>query len=235
MSKGRQLYEVHNDNNQQALDTDDNSDECSGSGLFVCGEKQKCFCAKSAIYHEGDPIDGIYLIRAGMVKLLSYLPNGRARIVRLYSRGQYLGLEVLLGQEYEHSAVAIGDVEVDVIPVQTLRYLFEQNPGLLNRFHYQLHSDLMNADKWISEFSTGGIKPRVARLLRFLSEVEQEQPDDSVELLTVQEMAEILGVTQESVSRILAAFKRSDILHKHKDPVREIYQIDERLEEEALK
>jgi DNA-binding MarR family transcriptional regulator len=49
-------------------------------------------------------------------------------------------------------------------------------------------------------------------------------------------MAEILGVTQESVSRILATFKRRDILKKQPDPIREIYRLDAaRLQREAQK
>jgi len=56
--------------------------------------------------------------------------------------------------------------------------------------------------------------PRVARLLKYLAELEYDKPLDRVELLTVCEMAEILGVTQESVSRILATFKRRAILQK---------------------
>jgi len=99
----------------------------------------------------------IYVTRSGLVKLLVYLPNGRARIVRLHAG---------------------------------------------------------------NDFSTGGIRPQVARLL------EYGQPLDRVELLTVCEMAEILGVTQESVSRILATFKRGEILQKLSDPSREIYRID---------
>jgi CRP/FNR family transcriptional regulator, anaerobic regulatory protein len=49
-------------------------------------------------------------------------------------------------------------------------------------------------------------------------------------------MAGILGVTQESVSRILATFKRRDILQKQSDPSPEIYRLDApMLQREALK
>ena len=52
------------------------------------------------------------------------------------------------------------------------------------------------------------------------------RPVERVELLTVCEMTEILGVTQESVSRILATSKRRDILQKQSDSLREIYRLD---------
>ena len=75
-------------------------------------------------------------------------------------------------------------------------------------------------------FSTGGIKPRVARLVDFLSNLEHGKSSNIVDLLTVHEMADMLGVTPESVSRILAEFKRNDTLHKVGSQAAEKYEID---------
>jgi CRP/FNR family transcriptional regulator len=186
----------------------------------------KRYSPKEVIYRECDHVDRIYVIRSGLVKLLSYLPNGRARIVRLHAGNHWIGLEGLLGQPFEHTAIAIGDVEVQHVAIHSLQCLNRDNPGVLGQLLCQWHGALVHADRWISDFSTGGIKPRVARLLEFLAELEYGQPLDRVELLTVCEMAEILGVTQESVSRILATFKRREILQKLSDPSREIYRVD---------
>ena len=193
---------------------------------FYDAGRSRRYLAKEVIYRESERVDRIYVIRCGLVKLLSYLPNGRARIVRLHASNHWIGLEGLLGQPYEHTAIAVGDVEVQHISIHNLQHLNHDNPGILGQLLCQWHGALIHADRWISDFSTGGIKPRVARLLEFLAELEYGQPIDRVELLTVCEMSEILGVTQESVSRILAAFKRRDILQKLSDPSREIYRID---------
>jgi len=193
--------------------------------LYDAG-RSKRYQAKEVIYRESERVDGIYVIRSGLVKLLSYLPNGRARIVRLHASNHWIGLEGLLGQSYEHTAIAVGDVEIQHVAIHRLQRLNRDNPGVLGELLCQWHGALIHADRWISDFSTGGIKPRVARLLEFLAELEYGQPLDRVELLTVCEMAEILGVTQESVSRILATFKRRDILQKQSDPSREIYRVD---------
>ena len=198
--------------------------------------KPKRYLAKDVIYRESDQVDRIYMIRSGLVKLLSYLPNGRARIVRLHAGGHWIGLEGLLGQSYEHTAIAVDDVEVEQVAIHTLQRLNRDDPMIFSQLLCQWHGALVHADRWISDFSTGGIKPRVARLLEFLAELEYGKPLERVELLTVCEMAEILGVTQESVSRILATFKRRDILKKQPGPTREIYRLDAaRLQREAQK
>lgn len=198
--------------------------------------KRKCFQAKEVIYRESEAVDRICIIRSGLVKLLSYLPNGRARIVRLHVRGQWLGIEGLLGEPYEHTAIAIDDVILQHVPIHSLQHRLMDEPERLLQLLKQWHIDLAQADRWISEFSTGGIKPRVARLLEYLAELEYNSPTDTVELLTVCEMSEILGVTPESVSRIVATFKRRDILQKQSDSLREVYRLDTtRLQQEAIK
>jgi CRP/FNR family transcriptional regulator len=170
-----------------------------------------------------------------MVKLVSYLPNGRARIVRLHCRGQVLGLEGLLQRPFEHSAIAVGELEVEHVPLGRLRRLQHEDPVALNGLLFQWHDALAQADKWIADFSTGEIKPRVARLLQYLSTFDCGPATGTFGLLTVEELAEILGATPESVSRHLAAFKRQDILHREAGAPRKIYRLDvERVQREAI-
>lgn len=198
--------------------------------------RKKHFLPKEVLYHKGDQIDRVILIRQGLVKLLSYLPNGRARIVRLHCNNHWLGLEGLVEPCYEHTAIAVYGVDAVQIPLKTLQRMEQDDPRQFNQVMRQGYEYLLQADRWIADFSTGEIRPRVARLLEYLAELEYGQPHNRIELLTVNEMAEILGVTPESVSHHIAAFKRAAILKKDADPLRDIYQLDvTRLQQEAQK
>jgi CRP/FNR family transcriptional regulator len=74
----------------------------------------------------------------------------------------------------------------------------------------------------------------VARLVDFLSKFEYGEATNRVNLMTVHEMADMLGVTPESVSRILAEFKRNHTLHRVESCMQEKYTIDTlRLQHEA--
>ena len=192
----------------------------------LSGCRPKCFAPNEVIYRERDRGSRIFLIRRGLVKVLTYLPSGQTRIVRLHSNGHWIGLERLLDQPCGHTAIAVGELEVDAFPVPSLHRLHHEDPDTLGQLLLQWHLDLAQADKWISEFSTGGIKSRVARLLTYLAELEHGPGARTVELLTVTEMAEILGVTQESVSRVVAAFKRCGILCKADSCRRESFRLD---------
>jgi CRP-like cAMP-binding protein len=165
-----------------------------------------------SLYQEGAEIGALYVIRRGRIKLLSYLPDGRARIVRLHKRGGIIGLNGLLGEVHEHAAIAVDQVEVYQIPLNLLRPLKQQDPVAYSQLLEQWHSYLNTADTWITEFSTGPIRGRVARLLVFLIDLDEDSGPRELTLLSCEEMAEVLGVTPESVSRVLAEFKRSGIL-----------------------
>lgn len=199
------------------------------------GGRQMGFSAKQVIYRTGNQAERIYLIREGLVKLLSHLPNGRTRIVRLHTRNHWFGLEGLVHQPYEHTAIAIGDVQTYCVARNDLRNLEHNNPALFAQILAQTYRHLSQADYWIADLSTGGIKPRVARMIDFLSRLEYGESSNIVDLLTVHEMADMLGVTPESVSRVLAEFKRSDLLHKMGIYSDERYVINPRkLREQAL-
>lgn len=196
--------------------------------------RQRCQ-PREVIFLEGNTVDRVFLVRSGLVKLLSYLPNGRARIVRLYSGNQWLGLEGLLGKPYTHTAIALGDVELACCSTSSLQQLRRNKPRMFGGLLAQWHDDLAAADQWIVDFSTGGIRPRVARLLMYLAKLEFGQACDDVALLTVQEMADVLGVTQESVSRIIAGFKRDKLLQQQANSTRDVFHLDSRrLQQEAL-
>jgi CRP/FNR family transcriptional regulator len=190
------------------------------------GGKKKRFSTRQEIFREGDRVDKVFIILKGMVKLLSYLPNGRTRIVRLHSHNHWLGLEGLVDQAYEHTAVAVDDVEVLYVSMDNIHVLERDSPRQYCQLLKQGYRHLAQADRWLADFSTGGIRSRVARLVDFLAKLEYGELSDRVDLLTVHEMADMLGVAPESVSRILAEFKRNDTLHRPNSHLDEAYEID---------
>jgi len=211
-------------------------DNYLGSSDSACGifefpdlftaHKQKQFSAKEVIYRENDTVDRLFMVHSGMVKLLCYLPNGRVRIIRLHGHNHFLGLEGLVGQPYKHTAIAVKDVEMTSISMNDLHLLERDNPQQYCQLLKHGYKQLTQAEKWIVDFSTGGIKSRVARLVNYLAMLEHGEFSERVDLLTVNEMADMLGVTPESVSRILAEFKRNDTLHKMDGQSNDTYEIN---------
>lgn len=181
---------------------------------------------QQAIYHQGSRSDAVYFITHGLLKLIAHLPNGHARIVRLHRPRSVIGLSSLLGQSNDHTAVTVTQLNTLRVPVNSLQRLRAEDPYTYVWLVECWYDYLQEADTWITQFSTGPIRGRVARLLAFLSDFEPEHAAGQVQLLTCEEMGSILGVTSESVSRIIAEFKRQNILQlEEKKPI-ELYNTD---------
>lgn len=167
---------------------------------------------QSVLYRENDQVDTVFLIQAGLVKMLNFLPNGRSRIVRLHNRGSMIGLSGVMGESHDHTAISIAETVAFQIPLKAMLKLKEIDSTSYAKFLEKWYEYINQADTWITEFSTGAVRARIARLILFLAEFEPEGTEKEVRLLSSEEMADILGVTPESVSRVVAEFKRQNYL-----------------------
>jgi CRP-like cAMP-binding protein len=157
------------------------------------------------IYAQGDDSDAIMTIRAGLVKLTLYLPDGTQRIVRLLRATDVIGLEALIGDSYEHTATALMATEVCRIPRDVVRALSARNPKLYHEIMARWHRALSSADRWITEFNTGTSRARVARLLLWLAE---QEGGERCQLFGREDLGAVLGLTTETASRVMAELKR---------------------------
>jgi CRP/FNR family transcriptional regulator len=188
--------------------------------------RRVCYEQQEVLYHECSANVSVYFITSGLLKLVTHLPNGRVRIVRLHRPGDVLGLSGLLQQDNRHAAMAVTPVTALRLPLRALQRLRAQDPTTYLNLLERWYGYLQTADTWITHFSTGPIRGRVARLLAFLSSYTPEITGGKVQLLTCEEMGCVLGVTSESVSRILAELKRQHILVPADGGSNELFEAD---------
>lgn len=184
--------------------------------------------AGAIVYHSADEGNAVFTLRNGLVKLVQYLPDGSQRIVRLLRPGDTLGLEVLVGQPYEHSAVVLRNALLCRIPMEVVNRLSVETPRLHSQLMKRWHQSVRQADEWLTELSTGSAKARVARLLLSLSAAQDgfRLPEGAVvggdgleraktaqcELFSREDVGAMLGVTTETASRTIAEFRRQGVL-----------------------
>ena len=171
----------------------------------------------SVLYEANTHKKFIYSIRRGMVKLEHVAHDGHNRIVRLLGAGAAIGLELLDGADgYHHTAIAVNQVDLCKIPLSTVKQLEDNHPKLCKHVGQQLQEQLDLADQWIVALGTGTARQRVAQLILVMDEFFANENDAFI-LLNREDMAAMIGIAVETVSRMIAEFKRQKILKRLKD------------------
>ena len=184
-----------------------------------------CYPKENSIYHEGDQASWVYTIRKGIVKLVRYLSDGTPHIVRILKVGDAFGFECMVDEKYEHTAIAIKTTEVCRIPVSVVTHLDDTNHKLHTNLINRWEEHLQYADNFIALLSTGSLRRRIAALIEMLSDLNMNGDREYVELFSRDDLAAMVGVRTESVSRIIAELKREHILEPLEN---EIYKYDRR-------
>jgi len=178
--------------------------------------------AQEVLIPQASKAEAIYTIRKGIVKLESRSQDGSRRIVRLMSQGDTLGLQAWQCGEHPHEVVALTEVELCHIPHQALETLQKRSETLSRELILRSCNESQRADMWITHFSTGSVTRRMANLLLYLAELQIDSEEGHVRLMSRDDMAAILGVRQESISRTITQFKQEALIV----PVtREVYKL----------
>jgi len=171
--------------------------------------KEISLAPQDTLYRLGERGETLFTLRSGLMKLLQYLPDGGQRIVRLLKDGDALGLETLVEQPYQHDAIALTDCTLCAIPAQVIEQLGQEQPKLYRELMRRWQQALSETDTWLTQFTTGTARQRVARLLLRLACPARES---HLPLFGREDMGAMVGLTTETVSRTIAELRRQGIL-----------------------
>jgi len=185
------------------------SDEVS---LLDRGRVSRDYAAGERIFADGDTCRGVYCIESGLVGLRKGDGEGRGMLLHIVGAGQTLGYRAFLsGENYETDAEALEPSRVCLIDAATVRSLLQRNPELGLRYLARISKTLGEADARLFSNATLPVRARLAHLLSVLIErYGQRQPKGSATLelpLSRKDLAAMIGVTPESLSRGIAALE----------------------------
>lgn len=165
--------------------------------------------AHTTLFEEGSPGTHLFTIRSGLVKLVRFQADGSQRIIRLLTSGDIAGLETTASSIYDSTAIAVTPVGVCRIPQAVVRRLENESPRLHGQLVRKWHEALKQADDFIADLASGSARQRLARLLLRLSHNDSTR---RVLLPSRDDVGAMLGITTETASRAVAAFRREELL-----------------------
>ena len=177
--------------------------------------REKAFPKKHIIYFEDDPVESIYLIKRGTVKLYKTQLEGRSQILRIDGTGDVLGFDSLFRNTYLVTAETVVASVLCQIRARDFRTLLADEPDINRRLLKAASQELERNENLLFTIGTRTAKERLAYFLLTLynSQCDCEQNPRKINLLiSRQELSEHLGIKQETVIRNLAKLKDEKII-----------------------
>jgi len=161
------------------------------------------------IYAEGDPGDCWYRVISGTVRISKLLADGRRHIIEFCFAGDCFGLSDV--GEHVFSAEAIGEVILMRYPRRATERLIDEHPQLARGLCDMTLRDLAHAQTRMLLLARMTAAERVANFLLEMS--DRRDARRTLDLsMSRNDIADYLGLTIETVCRVLSALKRDDAI-----------------------
>lgn len=168
----------------------------------MCGSATRLTKKGDQIYAAGDKAGRLVKVCSGAVMLYVILEDGRRQIVDLAGPGDLLHFEI--DGELDHFAEALAATELAVMDgAEALG-----DPSFLPYFLEQMRARISLERRHIAILGRKSAQQRVADFLEYVSDCLNCPPGEIDLPMTRQQIADYLGLTLETVSRIFAKWVR---------------------------
>ncbi len=169
------------------------------------------------LFYEGNQPHGIFCVKQGKIKIYKSDSNGNQQIVRLAGPGDLVGFRSLLAkQPYTATAETIENARICFVDKTTFLHLIESHPVTALSVIENLAKELGNAENNIMKMVHRNVRERLAELFLNFQFKYGNKVGKNIELdihLSREEMAQLIGTTQESVIRLMSEFKQDKIIN----------------------
>ncbi|MES2758925.1 MAG: helix-turn-helix domain-containing protein [Pseudomonadota bacterium] len=167
------------------------------------------------LFRMDQPFRNLYAIRFGHFKTYQFNGAGEQQITGFQMAGELLGLDGLGGERHRCDAAALEDSEVCEIPFASLEQLFYHEPELLRRFHRIMGQEIAREQELMLVLGNMRAEQRFAVFLINLAAryaARGYSPTSFQLRMSREEIGNYLGLTIESISRLLSRFKKDGLL-----------------------
>ena len=168
---------------------------------------ERSFARGEVLFLEGEPCQGLYVVKTGRVRIFKSSPEGREQVLLTAGAGTTFNeVPVFDGGANPASASALEPATVYIIPEKTMLSLLAGCPAAKSIIKL-FAGRLRHLTSVVEDLSFRSVVSRLARLLLDLA-VAQEG-SSPVPRLTQEEMATMVGSVRDVVGRALRTLEKS--------------------------
>jgi CRP-like cAMP-binding protein len=163
------------------------------------------------IFNEGDAAEYAYKVVSGAVRLCKHMADGRRQIAQFLLPGDFFSFMDL--SEHSFTAEAVNDAILICYPQRQIERLGEEKLSLRKGFAALLTRRVRDIQNHLVMLGRQTAKEKVASFLLLLVEHDGTKSNAFLDVpMSRQDIADYLGLTIETVCRVLSAMKRQGLI-----------------------
>jgi CRP/FNR family transcriptional regulator len=179
------------------------------------------------LFREGDPFHGLVFVRAGAVKTYRTGEDGEERITGFHLPGELLGLDGLADGVHQNSPATLETTSVCVLSPEQIGKIAIEVPASRERLLQLVSREYLGEQEVSNILTKNRAEERVAAFLLSLSRRYRARRLSATRIrlpMSRTDMANYLGLTLETMSRVFARLARQGVLDCER---RELEIVDE--------
>ncbi len=163
------------------------------------------------LFVEGQSLRGVYIVCSGRIKLTTTSRDGKTLILRIAQAGEVLGLHgTVSGKPYELTAETLQPCQLDFVKGDDFLKFLQSHADACLHAAQHLSENCQSAYEMIRSLGLShSVSEKLARLLlEWASDGEETKEGIRIKVaLTHEEIAQLIGTSRETVTRVLGEFR----------------------------
>ena len=166
------------------------------------------------LFMQGQPSSCLFALSDGMVKICTHNADGREQIVGLSSPQSLLvGLQSMHDERYAYSAIAASDVRACKINHRTLIDRVRDRRDLAMRLIEAINAQLSHSRALMEVLGHKCAAAKIASFILLMTPKSKKSNGGFTLPFSRLEIASLLGLSEETVCRLMANMKREGAIH----------------------
>ncbi|WP_066313001.1 Crp/Fnr family transcriptional regulator [Bacillus sp. FJAT-29814] len=176
----------------------------------------------SLVFLQGDPMENVYFIYDGKIKIYKSDVNGKEQIVAIMKKGEmFPHVGFFRKGDYPAYAEVLEPSTLIAVPISQFENVLIENPELCIKVFKVLGEKIVDLQNRLEEQILNNTYEQIVKLLIRLAQKHGTEKEDGTILLksefTNKDLANMIGTTRETISRTLTKMKKDELIEVDED------------------
>ncbi|MBV7411221.1 Crp/Fnr family transcriptional regulator [Dermabacteraceae bacterium TAE3-ERU27] len=189
---------------------------------FAAIAPRREFARGELLFNQSDPVESLFILSSGRVRVFRVSEDGKALTISILQPGAVFGEMALVGQRmYGNHAEALEHSEVCTLSSADVERFLLSDPRIAVRISHLLGERVADLETRLADVALRSLPARVATLLARMADPSAKTTlgGDYIIRLTHEQLAGLVGVTRESVSKVVAELAGQGVIRQRRGSI----------------